>query len=1046
MTPPTLNAALPWAAAALLVVATLVFLRASWSRLKTRKLLFLGFVLALAPAVVAVLVWLRLVPEAYVRLIRPMLAPVSAIAMGAVAVRLASEDVSRKSRVRTFLSDLFVTASLLAASAAVMGLEIGRPLDRLSVIVVIDRSRSIDLVPDADARVAAEIASAELGMREDDLIATVAFGANAVTEEPARPKDRHAAAQKALVARDGTDVDAAIRRALAEVPPDSAARIVVMSDGVVTRGDVMGGAAAALAAEVPVDVLPLEQRAVKDVRVVAVRAPARGDAGEPIDLRIVTSSPAATEVELRLLRDGELIKKGNVKIAAGEDVVRVREKLPDAGLHRYDVEVTALDQSLDFSGEDNAGSTFVRVRGEASVLVLEGEPGKGAFIADVLRKASFRVDEATATGVPADLGALAPYDLVVLSDIPASQLAPTQIEALASFVRDFGGGLWLMGGDKSLGPGGFGKTPIEDVSPVSFDLKQEQRRASLAEVIGIDISGSMAAQVNGKTKLELANEAASRAASLLGAGDRLGVEHVDTAVKWSVPLGPVVDKAGIERAIRSVEVGGGGIIVPITLDAAYAALDKEKVNLKHVLLFSDGDDAEDMTPAKPAAAAAKQRGITTSVIALGQGKDVADLEELSRLGGGRFYLIEDAQRLPAVFAQETILAARSAIVEEPFQVSLANGGSAANGVDFGEAPALKGYVVTIPKPRATVHLSGPESDPILASWSIGVGNAGVFTSDLKDRWGVEWTKWPGAARMVAQTARMLGRKAEDERVRLDATAASGQLHVRATVVGDDGRAQSFRRLIARVGGPGGFTREVPLEATGAGAYAASVPLERPGTYVVLARDELSGDPVGTTGAVLSPGDELRPTGTDAALLTKVAEFTGGKRRDSLAGIFADRASRRFAYKDASPVLILAAACALLLAVAARRLGIPDPLVRFYEGLRSPRSHKKTAERAEPAHTVDALLNAKQRGLPVRPAPVATRGEADARSAAGDAPTATPAARPVARAPRIHGSHPIARAGAPRKPPAAGGPTGSGQGPRPMSAAEILLAKRKGKGG
>ena len=45
-------------------------------------------------------------------------------------------------------------------------------------------------------------------------------------------------------------------------------------------------------------------------------------------------------------------------------------------------------------------------------------------------------------------------------------------------VRDLGGGLLLMGGEHSLGPGGFGKTPIEDVSPVSFDLKQERRRAS----------------------------------------------------------------------------------------------------------------------------------------------------------------------------------------------------------------------------------------------------------------------------------------------------------------------------------------------------------------------------------------------------------------------------------------------------------------------------------------------------------------------------------------------------------------------------------------
>jgi len=1033
-----MGAALPWIAAAVLALATIIYFRFAWGRLKTRKLLLLGVVLSLLPATLAVLVWLRVMPEAYVRLVRPLWAPIAAVAMASVAARFAREDVTRRSRVRTFLSDLFVIVSLLALSGAVMGIEIGRPLDRLSVIVVVDRSRSMDLVPDADDRVSREISAAETGMREDDLIATVVFGANAVTEEPARPKDRHAAAQKALVSKDGTDIDAAIRRALAEVPPDSAARIVVVSDGVVTRGDVMGGAAAALAADVPVDVLPLEQRAVDDVRVVAVRAPARGDSGEPIDLRIVTSSPKETEVELRLLRDGELIKKGNVKIAAGEDVVRVREKLPEAGLHRYDVEVTALDKSLDFSGEDNAGSTFVRVRGEASVLVLEGEHGKGAFIADVLRKASFRVEEADAAGVPADLGAFAPYDLIILSDIPASALAPSQIDAMASFVRDFGGGLWLMGGDKSLGPGGYGKTPIEEVSPVSFDLKQEQRRASLAEVIGIDISGSMGANVNGRTKLDLANEAASRAASLLGAGDRLGVEHVDTEVHWSVPLGPVTDSAGIDRAIRTVQVGGGGIIVPITLDAAYAALDKEKVNLKHVLLFADGDDAEDMTPSKPLAAAAKQRGITTSVIALGQGKDVADLEELSRLGGGRYYLIEDAQRLPAVFAQETILAARSALVEEPFKVSLANAGAAAAGIDFNEAPPLKGYVVTIPKPRSTVHLTGLESDPVLVTWSVGVGNAGVFTSDLKDRWGSEWTKWPGAARMVAQTARMLGRKGEDESVRLDATAANGQLHVRATVIGDDGRAQSFRRLIAKVGGPGGFTREIPLEASGAGAYAASVPLERPGTYVVLAKDELTGDPVGTTGAVLSPGDELRPTGSDLALLSRIADFTGGKNRSSLASIFADRASRRFAYKDATPIFILVAAGALLLAVAARRLGIPDPLIRFYENLRAPKSRRVAEAQVDAGHTVDALLHVKQKGLPDRPAPIA-RGRT--ASSPEDAPGGAPGTKPrPARGARIHGMHPIARVAPPApRPRSSGAPPGK-------SAAEILLAKRKGKGG
>jgi len=254
-------------------------------------------------------------------------------------------------------------------------------------------------------------------------------------------------------------------------------------------------------------------------------------------------------------------------------------------------------------------------------------------------------------------------------------------------------------------------TPIEEISPVSFDLKQEKRRASLAEVIAIDISGSMGMEVGGKTKLELANEAAARSADLLGAGDQLGVEHVDTQVHWSVKLGPVTDKKAIDRAIRAVEVGGGGIFVDIALAAAYAELGRAQVNLKHVLLFSDGDDADQIQGQSAVVAQAMRNGITTSVIALGTGKDVVALEELSRVGSGRYYLIEDAARLPSVFAQETILAARSAIVEKPFLADPAARGAPIAGVAWGEAPELQGYVVTIPKGRATVHLTGTERAP-----------------------------------------------------------------------------------------------------------------------------------------------------------------------------------------------------------------------------------------------------------------------------------------------------------------------------------------------
>jgi uncharacterized membrane protein len=1036
------------------------------ARMASRPALLGMMILGALPALYVGLTWTGLLSDSYLRIARPWATLLALAATSFIAIRLATHR-AKQDPWRRHSSDLLAQVAAFTAAMAASGPELGRPLDKLTILIAVDRSRSIDLVPNAATRVTQELTVAELGMREDDRIGTIVFAAEAATEDPPRPKSELGAAQKVTVGRDGTDLSAGIRRALAEVPSDSAARIVLLTDGVATRGDTMAAAAAAVAAELPIDVIPLEQRMVPDVRVVALRAPTRADEGEAIDLRLVTASTAAAEIEIRLSRDGALIAKASAQIAAGEDVLRIREKAPGAGLHRYDVEITALDPKLDQAAEDNAGSAFVRVRGPAVALVLEGDPGKGAFIAKALEDAAFRVEQGTATGVPTDLGGFANYDVVFLSDIRASDLSTGQLDAIASYVRDLGGGLVLMGGDRSLGPGGYSKTPVEEVSPVSFDLKQERRRASLAEVIGIDISGSMAAMVGGHTKLELANEAAARSAALLGPGDMLGVEHVDTAIHWSVPLGPVKDKAAIEKAIRAVGPGGGGIYVDITLDAGYKELDKVQVNLKHVLLLSDGDDADNVgPPVRTMIADALRRGITTSVVSLGQGKDVSELELMSRLGGGRFYLIEDAQRLPAVFAQETILAARSAIVEKSFSVKRGPAASATAGVAIEEAPDLGGYVVTIPKGRASVLLTGPESDPILAVWSAGIGRSAAFTSDLKDRWGAAWTRWPGAARLIAQVARDVTRKGEDTRVRLEADASGGELHVRASVVGDDGRAQSFRRLVVKVVGPEGFAREMALEASGAGAYSASLPLSRPGTYIAVARDELSGQAVGTTGAVLTAGEELRPTGSDLALLGRIAEFTGGKRRDTLAGIFADRASKRFAYKDTTPPLLVVAAFALLLAVAARRLAMPETMAAWIARARSRGGEPEPAPaQDERAATAFALLQARDRARserePPRPAepPLGEAPPAQATPPGGrvsgppvPAHLRRPAAPRPPPAPAAAQVTPPAGSGAPKPPPGARPPSAAAPPPggpaagRPLTAAEILLAKRRGKRG
>ncbi|MGH7295939.1 MAG: VWA domain-containing protein, partial [Polyangiaceae bacterium] len=302
-----------------------------------------------------------------------------------------------------------------------------------------------------------------------------------------------------------------------------------------------------------------------------------------------------------------------------------------------------------------------------------------------------------------------------------------------------------------------------------------------------------------------------------------------------------------------------------------------------------------------------------------------------------------------------------------------------------------------------------------------------------DRWGQEWLPWPEASRVFGQLGRDLARKTDDPRVRLEADATGGELHVRADVVGDDGRAQTFRRLTVHVAGPDGFGRDVPLEAVGAGRYAATLPLSRPGTYVAAAKDEVSGEPVGTTGAVLTAGDELRPTGSDRALLSRIAAMTGGKVRDTLAGLFDDRAARRFAYKSVVPWLAVLAATALLLMVAARRAVVPDVLAGVAARTRAYRqvSSRRRAERAAEAARVQALVAEDQRRL--RDAIAARRQREGAAPRDLPAlPFAPPPPAPPLAAPPPVGSPP------PRGP--AAGPAAPEE--RPLTAAERLALKRR----
>ncbi len=81
----------------------------------------------------------------------------------------------------------------------------------------------------------------------------------------------------------------------------------------------------------------------------------------------------------------------------------------------------------------------------------------------------------------------------------SSELAATRPDARpACHVRDFGGDLVVVGSDSAYGPGGYARTPLEDMLPVRMDLRGKSVSVSVALMLVVDVPGSMGGGPGGR--------------------------------------------------------------------------------------------------------------------------------------------------------------------------------------------------------------------------------------------------------------------------------------------------------------------------------------------------------------------------------------------------------------------------------------------------------------------------------------------------------------------------------------------------------------------
>lgn len=903
---------------------------------------------------------------------------------------------------------------VLCLILALAGLQIVQGGNNLAVVFLVDVSDSMP--KQAIAAETGYVRSAIQSMGADDQSAVVLFGADALVER-SMSAARELGAVTSTPVTNQTDLAGALRLGMALFPSTAARRMVILSDGDQTSGDALAAAKFAAASGVQIISLPFIKQPGSEVLVSAVDAPSRLLPGEKFDLDVSIQADAPVQAVVRVLAGDKIIYEQTHDLHRGSQTFSLPLTAGSApGFVNYQVQIAPQKDGF---YQNNRLDAFSQVEGLPRVLVVapptgeiqpngQPRPDESSALLAALKSADFNVELVTPAQMPASLPGLAQYNSVVLVDVPASALSAGQMENLQIYVRDLGGGLVAVGGPTSYGVGGYYQTPLEAALPVDMQIKDEKRRPSLGIVFIIDHSGSMGETSGGVEKLELAKEAAARSVQMLFPTDRVGVIAFDDTASWVVPMTDLSNPAAVLSAIGSIRVGGGTDILG-AVQAMAKVLPGDPAKVKHVILLTDGgaDPAGIPELVKKLNA---ENGITLSTVGVGQ--DAAPfLKDLAALGNGRYHFTTDASSIPSIFTEETSLATRAYIVEEPFFPKLVNASPILAGIDpsagSGQAatPRIYGYVATSAKDLAQVILKSEKDDPILATWQYGLGRSAAFTSDATGRWGRDWVAWPGFATFWAQTVRYTLGDSSNTALEMNVTldGSSKRAHLTLDARSRSGGFLNGYQVQANVVSPSGETQSVSLRQVAPGRYETYFDPKEQGVYLVRFDGQSESGGSGqsfaqTDGWTLSYSPEYRRIESDPDLLLRLAALTGGKVASATpADAFIHNLQATSASRPVWPWLLLLAALLLPFDVASRRLILTrQDWVRLAEALKArlrPRKRRKPAVAPSPSMT--ALFQAKERA---RPSTETTLPPQSTPKTTAQAPPVE-APRPVAPAPK-----------------------------------------------
>ncbi|HEX7899712.1 MAG TPA: VWA domain-containing protein [Planctomycetota bacterium] len=756
-----------------------------------------------------------------------------------------------------------------------------------------------------------------------------------------------------------TDPGEGTRAARALFQESSASRLVLLTDGRLPAEAPLPAGAALVA---------LEAGPRRDLAVIDVQAPTAVRAGEPFDVRVSVDATAPMEATLTLSLDNRPVPAASRKVAIprGRGVVLLANVQQPAGLAPglHPLKVVASAPGDDEPGNNSAAAAFATT-GKPRVLLIEGRPREGEFLARVFEKQDIDFTRDAPAAAAERAGVLDEFAAVILAGVPRADVPLEFQKALVTYVERSGGGLWLLGSPTLAGPSGWAKSELERLLPVTFletaagsspkpspekppdkppppappteaDPPGEIKRVlapAAAVLFVVDRSGSMAGP-----PIEIVKRSCVQSAKTLSPRDLMAVIAFDRDPDWILEFTEGDRHEYIESRVSRLMAGGFTSIYPALAEArrAFRADPRaRRCSAKHVILLSDGDTS----PGDFETLVREMRadGIAVTAVCVGSAPkfDAPLMSQIADWGGGRFIFTHSFKDVPKVFLQEVkqILGPINALRAAPpaadpiakpdpkptpvpdpapapappaarLAVVAKDAHDALQGVDTATLPGLYGRLDAQARPAASVAVPLAFSDgkPLLAVGRAGLGRTAVWTSDLASPWSREWHAWKDAGKLAAQVVRSLSAAPPDE-----------DLAARSRVV--------IRGRTARVrvdpGAPGESLSAyqgdaaLPLTRDPDGGSSLELTLDQADQLVRVTLRRGSDGPTAVLGAMRTAEAEFLPTPPFPGG-AKATDWPGLERELSRARLSADRKI------DLSPWLVGFAALLLAIDVAVRR--------------------------------------------------------------------------------------------------------------------------------